>query len=67
MKRVSPLGLTREDPIGLQLSFLEFHCSIVSVDASDAERLGTNNGTAEPVGVSPPEAVAYQVLVMEGF
>ncbi len=24
-----------------------------------------NAGTAEPLGVSPPEAVAYQVLVME--
>jgi len=23
-----------------------------------------NAGTAEPMGVSPPEAVAYQVLVM---
>jgi hypothetical protein len=30
----------------------------------DAERLGSNAGTAEPMGVSPPEAVAYQVLVI---
>ena len=65
MKRVGSLELTRAYSVRLQFSLIEFHYSIASVGVSDAERLGTNAGTAEPLGVSPPEAVAYQVLVME--
>ncbi len=65
MKRVGSLELTRAYSVRLQFSLIEFHCSIASVGVSDAERLGTNAGTAEPMGVSPPEAVAYQVLVTQ--
>jgi hypothetical protein len=49
--------------LNIQLSLIESHCSIASMGIPDAECLGRNAGTAEPMGVSPPEAVAYQVLV----
>ena len=64
MKKVDSFELIRDSSVlSIPLSLVESHCSIASMDVPDTECLGINAGTAEPMGVSPPEAVAYQVLV----
>ena len=66
MKKADSFELIRDSSfLSIQLSLIESHCSIASMDVPDAEYLGRNAGTAEPMGVSPPEAVAYQVLVRQ--